>query len=308
MKFEKNQLSLPWIESPFFYDLLDASDLSNDEKELCSKYHEDGYVEIDLKLTDNEVDCIVKDMYKFSDSSTTVYQSDHYQYTTSKRIFELWKQSEFVAKLCVNSKILNILKMFYRKKPFPFSTINFFKGSNQPLHSDIIHFHTIPQLWMVGVWVALENVDESNGSLKIIPKSHKWDVYDYDSLNLPHPDKIENGEEVNYTIYEEFIQSLVEEKKVESYIANIKKGTALIWSANLLHGGCNIEGVTDFEKTRLTQAIHYFFEGCDEYYHPMFSEKYKGKYAKKWCDINNNIDTYLRNGYVNIFDNKVTLK
>ena len=247
-------------------------------------------------------------MYKFSDLPETVHQSNHYQYTPSKRIFELWKQSESVARLCVNTKILDTLELFNRKKPFPFSTINFFKGSNQPLHSDIIHFHTIPQLWMVGVWVAFEDVNESNGSLRIIPKSHKWGIYDYDSLNLPHPDKIQNGEEVNYGIYEEFIQTMVEEKNAESYIANISKGTALIWSSNLLHGGCNVKGVTDFEKTRLTQAIHYFFDGCEQYYHPMFSKKHEGEYAKKWCDVDNNIDTYLQNGQVNIFDKKVTLK
>ena len=308
MKFNKNQLSIPWIESPFFYSLLDESNLSEEEKDLCSKYYENGYVEIDLKLSDKQIDDIVSDMYKFSDLPETVHQSNHYQYTPSKRIFELWKQSESVARLCVNTKILDTLELFYRKKPFPFSTINFFKGSNQPLHSDIIHFHTIPQLWMVGVWVAFEDVNESNGSLRIIPKSHKWGIYDYDSLNLPHPDKIQNGEEVNYGIYEEFIQTMVEEKNAESYIANISKGTALIWSSNLLHGGCNVKGVTDFEKTRLTQAIHYFFDGCEQYYHPMFSKKHEGEYAKKWCDVDNNIDTYLQNGQVNIFDKKVTLK
>ena len=79
------------------------------------------------------------------------------------------------------------MNYFIEKNHISFSTINFFKGYvNQPLHSDIIHFHTIPQLWMVGVWIALEDVNEANGSLKIIPKSHKWGIYDYDSLNLSH--------------------------------------------------------------------------------------------------------------------------
>ena len=118
MKFNKNQLSIPWIESPFFYSLLDESNLSEEEKDLCSKYYENGYVEIDLKLSDKQIDDIVSDMYKFSDLPETVHQSNHYQYTPSKRIFELWKQSESVARLCVNTKILDTLELFYRKKPF----------------------------------------------------------------------------------------------------------------------------------------------------------------------------------------------
>ena len=296
MSFDKNQLSIPWIESPFFYSLIDTFDLTEKERELCIQYHEKGYIEIDLGLTDEEINLILDDMYKFIDDKNTVFHAEHYQYTQSKRLFELWKQSEVTAKLCINKKILNILQILYQRNPFPFSTINFFKGSNQPLHSDVMHFHTVPSLWMAGVWVAFEDVDETNGSLKIVPGSHKWCKWEYDELNLSHPDEIKEGEEVNYRIYEEFVRQLIEEKKAESYILKLKKGQALIWSANMLHGGCNIEGITDFSKTRLTQAIHYFFEGCDEYYHPMFSKKYKGQYAKKWCDDTNNIKTYLETG------------
>ena len=146
---------------------------------------------------------------------------------------------------------------------------------------------------MAGVWVALEDVDETNGALNIVPKSHKWPVFEYDKLKLPHPDEIENGESVNYSKYESFIESLVFANNSEKKIVRLKKGQALIWSANMLHGGCNIHGVTDFEKTRLSQANHYFFEGCDEYYCPMFSKRYLGVYAKKWCDNNNNIKTYI---------------
>jgi ectoine hydroxylase-related dioxygenase (phytanoyl-CoA dioxygenase family) len=78
----------------------------------------------------------------------------------------------------MNKKVMDTLSFLYAKEPFPFSTINFIKGSNQPLHSDIIHFHTVPALWMVGVWVAFEDVDETNGSLKIVPGSHKWNLYE----------------------------------------------------------------------------------------------------------------------------------
>ena len=56
----------------------------------------------------------------------------------------------------------------------------------------------------------------------------------------------------------------------------------------MLHGGTPI---LDKSSTRKSQAIHYFFEGCEQYYHPMFSEPLKGKYAKKWCDDKNNIKT-----------------
>lgn len=297
----KNATTMPWVESPFFYELLENSDMNKEEKTLCTDFHEKGYVIIDLNLEQSQIDSIVKDMYSSLNNDETVFHADHFQYTKKKRIFELWKQSKASAEMCVNKKVLQTLKLLYNKEPFPFSTINFFAGSNQPLHSDVIHFHTVPSRWMVGVWVALEDVDETNGSLKIIPGSHKWNLWEYEDLDFPHPDDIDNGEEVVYRDYEEFLRQLCAAKKSEPYIARLKKGQALIWAANLLHGGCNIPGVTNFEKSRLVQVQHYFFEGCKKYYHPMYSRKFTASYASKWCTEENNIKTYLENGQVDVF-------
>jgi hypothetical protein len=51
-----------------------------------------------------------------------------------------------------------------------------------------------------------------------------------------------------------------------------RKGQALIWVANLLHGG---DRVVDFERTRWSQVTHYYFEGCS-YYTPLTSDPFKG--------------------------------
>lgn len=293
---DKHALDVPWIESPFFYDILEKdTSLTQEQKDLCVKYHEKGYLVIDLELTDEQINSTVSDMYTALEDQSTKYHADHFTYSDSRRIFEHWRKSKAIAELTVNSKVLDTLTFLYDKEPFPFSTINFIKGSNQPLHSDIMHFHTVPALWMVGVWVALEDVDETNGSLSVVPGSHKWPLYEYHNLNLPHPDEIENGEAVNYAKYEQFLVDLIKAKKAERYTVKLKKGQALIWAANMLHGGCNVEGVTDFTKTRLTQANHYFFKGCSKHYHPMFSRPLEGQYAAKWCNDENNIKTFLQN-------------
>ena len=292
----------------YFYSLLESSNLSEEQKSQCIKYHEKGYLIIDLELDEEHLDQVVKDMHKSLHSPDTIYHADHFQYTESKRIFQLWKQSRKVAELCINKTVLSTLEMLYGRKPFPFSTINFTRGSNQPLHSDVIHFHSNPPLWMCGVWVALEDVNETNGSLKIIPGSHKWKIWEYEDLGYPHPDDVPEGEKNLYRDYEDFLVQLAKEKGLPHYIANLKKGQALIWAANLLHGGCNVEGVTDFSRTRLTQANHYLFEGCEKYYHPMFTKRSKGQYAEKWCSADNNISTYLKSGEVNMFGEIVKLK
>ena len=59
----------------------------------------------------------------------------------------------------------------------------------------------------------------------------------------------------------------------------------------MLHGGIPIYNQN---STRKTQATHYFYDNCDEYFHPMFSNPFKGIYAKKWCDDTNNILTWKK--------------
>ena len=97
---------------------------------------------IDLNLTDEEIQPIVDDMYKSLEDENTIFHFEHYQYTESKRIFELWKESDSIASY-VLTKVMDVLEVLYNREPYPFSTINFIKGSNQPLHSDVIHFIVI---------------------------------------------------------------------------------------------------------------------------------------------------------------------
>jgi ectoine hydroxylase-related dioxygenase (phytanoyl-CoA dioxygenase family) len=288
---DKNALNVPWVESPFFYQLLSKTNLTAERLEQAIQFHEMGYIVLDLELTDEFLKRIVDEMYSAVNRDTVTKQAEFYTYSDSPRIFEEWRNSDAIRELCLNKKLIDTLEFLYAKEALPFSTINFIKGSNQPLHSDAIHFHTIPQLWMSGVWVALEDTTLENGTLNIVPGSHRWPVFDYDSLKLPHPDSIQDGEKENYRIYEEFVRKMVETKNAQIVPVPLHKGQALIWAANLLHGGMQI---VDKNSTRLTQAIHYFYKDCTKYYHPMFSKPYEGIYADKWCNEQTNIKTYKK--------------
>ena len=52
-----------------------------------------------------------------------------------------------------------------------------------------------------------------------------------------------------------------------------KKGDALIWSSNIIHGG---SPVANPNSTRLSQVTHYFFKDCI-YYSPMSSNTVSGE-------------------------------
>lgn len=275
-KQNSDLLNWPWIESPFFNDLIDHQNLTNEEKEMAIKLNNDGYLIVDLNLTDNEIEEYKSEIDRLNDSENIVTQDSNYHYSRGKRIFEGWKQSKMLQNLSLNPKIINLLKLFYKKEPYPFQTITFNYGSNQPLHSDLIHFDSIPHRWLTAVWVALEDMTNQNGSLVYVPNSHKLPIFDFFDLKIKVP---EYGKQFDsYSNYENFIKQLVESQKLEVKSLICKKGQALIWLANLIHGG---DVIRDPNSTRYSHVTHYYYDDCDVYYSPMFSEKWRGHFSEK---------------------------
>jgi hypothetical protein len=271
---DKNTLDIPWIESPFFSQLLENSNYTNEEKHILTEYNERGYIVIDLELTEEYIDNLLDQVFK--ELSNLPTQDSRYHYSEAPRIFEGWKTNPYILGLAKHPKLLSTLELLYGRKPIPFQTINFLYGSNQPLHQDSIHFYTQPERWMVGTWTALQDMTEDCGPLNIVPGSHKWPHYNFQHLNLP---VVEFGNQFdNYHEYENFLSQLLEAMGGYKKKWIGKKGQTLIWASNLLHGGAPI---LNPESTRYAQATHYYFEGCNHYYSPMFSDTANGVYAKK---------------------------
>jgi ectoine hydroxylase-related dioxygenase (phytanoyl-CoA dioxygenase family) len=271
-------MSVPWTENVFFDSILQARNdkLSEEQIRLAQRFHRDGYVIIDLELSDTDIEAVVKDMLSLALKEGTKKQEDGYHYNNSPRIFEGWRDSKNILQLSLNKKVLDTLRFLYGQEPMPFQTINFIKGTEQPLHSDTIHFHTIPHKWVTACWIALENMDYNNGPLKFIPQSHKLPIYTLQDLRLPVPEYGKQFE--SYAFYEDFIKAIVSTLQQEDELFLGRRGQALIWASNLLHGGSK---VNDKHATRYSQVTHYYFEGCEHYYCPMFSNPENGIIAHK---------------------------
>ena len=273
--YTKNYLG-PWIESPFFELILNQKkNISQNKIKLAKKFNRDGYIIIDLNLSDKFIQKIKKDIDKKLNEGNVKKNPSIYHYNESPRIVEAWKFSSNVAKLALNQKIKNTLKLLYEKECIPFSTLNFINGTEQPMHSDYMHFASIPERYLVGVWVALEDTNKYNGALKVVPKSHRLPIVDFNKLNLKKPDSI-NTLEKCYRIYEDYVRNVIKVKKLKEKPIYIKKGSAIIWAANLLHGGSEH---LNKKLTRRSQVIHYHFKGCEKFYNPGFSIPSKGDYA-----------------------------
>lgn len=270
----------PWVESPFFEDILNEfilnGSITEQEVEIAIKFNRDGYIVVDLELEHSFIKECIEQIDFLNNRDDIKTQEGKYHYSKGKRIFEGWRESEHLHTLAMNKKVFAMLRFLYRKEPVPFQTITFNYGSNQPLHSDVIHFDSVPHRWLTAVWVALEDMTESNGSLVYVPKSHKLPRFDFYDLKIDVPEYGKQFE--SYNEYENFIRQLVESSNLKTESLLCKKGQALVWAANLIHGG---DIIRDTNSTRYSQVSHYYYEDCDIYFSPMFSESQKGIFKQK---------------------------
>jgi ectoine hydroxylase-related dioxygenase (phytanoyl-CoA dioxygenase family) len=192
-----------------------------------------------------------------------------FSYNESPRIVESYKKSINCKLLAKHPKIIEMLKLLYEEEPLAFSTINFLTSTQQPLHSDYAHFGTIPELLLVGTWIALEDIDPDAGPLQIVPGSHKWNVYRYSEQNNGKIPASLDEIKKQYTSYEQWVKKQIQKKKSNLIIPTMQKGDCIIWSANLLHGSpdCIKQG-----SSRKSQVTHWAFRSVVKHYNPIFSD------------------------------------
>jgi hypothetical protein len=228
--------------------------------EQRESFDRDGYLVLDAPgVKNSQLDAISKELDPLfvGDDSTDV---DGTLYS-SGRILDGWRKHKRVRQLAIIPEILAFLEDLYGRKPLPFQTLNFKMGTEQWPHSDTIHFDCKPPGYMCGVWIAFEDIDDTNGPLLYYPGSHKLPQYTMQDAGLePGPEQIPG--------YEAFVGEVIEREGLQPSYATIRKGQALIWSANLLHGGAP---QNDKSRTRKSQVTHYYFEGC-KYWTPLLSD------------------------------------
>lgn len=250
--------NIPWIESPFFESELKKAALAPEMEALVRHYAEEGYVVFDPEVSLATIDRAIEAL------------RPEYAARNVTRIQDAWQHNADVKEIATAPKVLEVLRLLYRREPIPFQTLNFNVGTQQRTHSDMIHFSSIPQRFMCGVWIAFEDIHDGNGPLHYYPKSHKLPFFDMVDMNLRGSDSRSQEETYGYFAkqYENFIEASIQDMGLKKAILNMKKGQALIWAANLLHGG---EKITQEGATRWSQVTHYYFEDC-VYYTPLLSD------------------------------------
>jgi hypothetical protein len=268
MTSEVNPLpGIPDVESPLFEKLFQLKGVSPQTMEVARNLRRDGFAVIDFP--EPEFDRLAGKIIQTLDKQ---YDWDGWRKGTANnlRVQDAWQKVPEVKQIACNAEILKLLSELYGRRAFPFQTLNFPVGTQQHFHTDSVHFSSCPERFMCGVWVALEDIDSENGPLVYYPGSHALPIYSNEHLGVNSD--TQGNPLSHYPVFERAWEAIVEALDLKPLYFHARKGQALIWAANLLHGGA---AQKNLQRTRYSQVTHYYFDNCS-YYTPSRSVPFLG--------------------------------
>lgn len=244
-KPEPVQPSLDQLKQTALYKKADS-----DTVQSIESYNERGHIILKKYFDSSLIDRINQQIQKG-------LKEGQLRFVNRNKIMLAFHHIPEIRQMGTDEDIMELLNVLLNGSSKLFQSINFEMGSEQHTHSDSYHMTTYPLGGLLGVWVALEDIEEENGPLHYYPGSHRLPYYmnkDYDNEGN---DFLLGGKD--YDGYEEFIASKMKEWKLEKKVFKAKAGDVLIWHANLFHGG---EPHLNKDRTRKSVVFHYFKEGC----------------------------------------------
>lgn len=224
--------------------LFKNQDANNQESMLG--YDQKGYLILRNYLSEDKVDTL-------NQSIDQLIESGQVSFKYGKKIMFAIHLLPMLASIGYEQQLQELLNVLIDGEAKLFQSINFIMGSEQKTHSDSFHMTTYPLGGLLGVWLALDDIDESNGPLHYYPGSHLLPYYlnsDYDNEG----NYFMIGKKT-YKAYEAMIAKKIVQQGLKKEIFKAKKGDLLIWHANLFHGG---EPHLDKTKTRKSVVFHFF--------------------------------------------------
>lgn len=279
-----------WFDRPDALDVVqsrvDRGELTPDQAELLRKWIVDGYVVLPGAVDHGDIDGVnayVDDLLQtdvpnpditflgFTLDETTggaaVPHADLVRLSPAERqararlspwrIHELWTRCEPARRVYQNARLTEAASLIFGCPAYPRSTINFYLGSQQELHQDMTVFHVFPGNYLIGAWIACEDISADSGPLVFSPGSHRAPPY---AKFANHPqDTLRTCPLDEYAGYYAYTNALAAGHGTKQFLA--RKGDVLLWHGMLVHGG---SAVRDKALTRRSMVIHYLRDGVDQ--------------------------------------------
>lgn len=265
LDFETN--TLPRIDRESFPEELDravsAGEISPQSADELKRFREEGYLHVAGAIEPELIDRLLADYEEVWRSRPPIRALieghgevsladaperstlDHHHY----RVMDLQDWSEAAREVMLHPAIVGRLAEFLGETPVGMQSLFFEYGSEQGIHQDFPYVQAAKLSHLVGVWVALESVDDGNGPLFYYPGSQRGAKFDFGGGSLV----FDGRDESQIADFERFLESETC-AGLERRVLHAGKGDVLFWHAALAHGGAP---ATERNRTRLSFVCHY---------------------------------------------------
>ncbi len=225
----------------------DGGELPDELAALIPGWVEGGFIVLKKHFDDELVDAVVEDVDRGLADGT---MKPHFR--GGQVVRDSYADSEPVRRVLTDPAVGQVLNYIFGRPARLFQTLDFFTGSQQPLHSDAFHMTTQPTGFLAGGWVALEDVAADAGPVYYMPGSHRLPYVMSEDLGL-------TGSALSIPLkddaYSRRVSQLADDAGLEPVEFLAEKGDMLIWHHNLLHGGRPVEREG---ASRRSLVAHYF--------------------------------------------------
>jgi len=254
--------------------------IDSDEYALLQQFIEQGYCIIPRAVDLDLIDRLLEEIEAVSDypdyfiarRARESYTKPTEEVVKDKtfRLIDFHVNSPTVQAAAFSPVIQRILQLIFEEPAQAFQSLTFIYGSQQGIHQDGAYVAVSEPLKFAASWIALEDVQPGSGELIYVPGSHRFEDYLFSGEHkswVPGRDGEDAGRLYIRSLWERIRSG---ELEVEKFRPN--KGDALIWAADLVHGGAKISR----DSTRRSLVTHY----CPLSVTPNY-QSFSGNYCQK---------------------------
>lgn len=155
------------------------------------------------------------------------------------RVVNLHLGVDAITRLLTDNRAISVCDRFFGEPTSLYTSLYYERGSEQPLHRDTPVFCTTPPERYLGVWVALDEVGEDNGPLRVVPRSHALPPVDVPRLRREvfGDGPIDKASAQGWSAYQDEVLRQSQAAGLEPRSVHVRPGDVVIWHPQLFHGG-----------------------------------------------------------------------
>ena len=225
------------------------------------QYHKQGFLVMRALFTIEEMDFFkvhyeAMRLAENAEMLANVLEETADPLTIYPRIMQPHRRDEASLRWLIDERLNEVMTVLLGQEPFAVQTMFYFKppgARGQALHQDQYYLRVQPGTCMAA-WMAVDDCDEENGCLRVVPGSHIWPL-----LCLTEADTTVSFTDVTVPLSED----------VEAVPVPMQAGDVLFFNGQIVHGSLPNTSQNRFRRALIGHYIVGEAQQVYEWYHPV---------------------------------------